>query len=80
MFVMSMNLMNMVFQDYIDKFRMTFIDDILVYSNIYEEHEKYLRFVEAKRETLIFHVFKIKFWLDKVTLFYHSAYIQGEKT
>jgi len=35
----SMDLMNRVFQPYLDKFMVVFIDDILVYSSYFEEHE-----------------------------------------
>ena len=38
-----MDFMNMVFRDYIDKFIMVFIDDILIYSRSKEEHVQYLR-------------------------------------
>jgi hypothetical protein len=38
-----MDLMNRVFQPYLDKFVVIFIDDILVYSKSYEEHEHHLR-------------------------------------
>ncbi|KAL9400778.1 hypothetical protein Peur_004627 [Populus x canadensis] len=38
-----MDLMNQVFQPYLDKFVVVFIDDILVYSKSYEEHEQHLR-------------------------------------
>ena len=40
-----MNLMHKVFQPYLDKFVMVFVDDILVYSKSEEEHEDYLRVV-----------------------------------
>ena len=39
-----MNLMNRVFQPYLDRF-IVFIDDILVYSGSLEEHSEHLRFV-----------------------------------
>jgi hypothetical protein len=38
-----MDLMNQVFKPYLDKFVVVFIDDILVYSNSFEEHEEHLR-------------------------------------
>ena len=37
-----MDLMNIVFYDYLDKFITVFIDDILVYSKTKEEHETHL--------------------------------------
>jgi hypothetical protein len=40
-----MYLMNKVFMEYLDKFVMVFIDDILVYSRSGEEHEEHLRLV-----------------------------------
>jgi hypothetical protein len=40
-----MNLMNSVFMDYLDKFVVVFIDDILVYSQSEEEHADHLRMV-----------------------------------
>jgi hypothetical protein len=43
-----MYLMNKVFMEYLDKFVMVFIDDILVYSRSKEEHEEHLHLVFAK--------------------------------
>jgi hypothetical protein len=40
-----MNLMNSVFMDYLDKFVVVFIDDILIYSQSEEEHASHLRMV-----------------------------------
>ena len=40
-----MDLMNRVFQPYLDRFVIVFIDDILVYLGISEEHSKHLRIV-----------------------------------
>jgi hypothetical protein len=40
-----MYMMNKVFMEYLDKFIMVFIDDILVYSRNEEEHEGHLRLV-----------------------------------
>jgi hypothetical protein len=38
-----MDLMNRVFRPYLDQYMLVFIDDILVYSNFYLEHEQHLR-------------------------------------
>jgi hypothetical protein len=43
--VIFMFLMNGVFRDYLDKFFIVFLDDILVYSKSEEEHEQNLRMV-----------------------------------
>jgi Reverse transcriptase (RNA-dependent DNA polymerase). len=43
-----MNLMNKVFMDYLDKFVVVFIDDILIYSKDEEEHAEHLRLVLEK--------------------------------
>jgi hypothetical protein len=43
-----MYLMNKVFMEYLDKFVMVFIDDILVYSRSEEEHEEHLRLILQK--------------------------------
>jgi hypothetical protein len=40
-----MYLMNKVFMEYLDKFVMVFIDDILIYSGSEEEHAKHLHVV-----------------------------------
>jgi hypothetical protein len=46
-----MDLMNKVFMEYLDKFIIVFINDILVYTKDEEEHEEHLRlvFAEASR-------------------------------
>jgi hypothetical protein len=43
-----MYLMNKVFREYLDKFVMVFIDDILVYSRSEEEHEEHLHLALQK--------------------------------
>jgi hypothetical protein len=43
-----MYLMNNVFMEYLDKFVVVFIDDILIFSKMLEEHEKHLRMVLEK--------------------------------
>jgi hypothetical protein len=43
-----MSMMNKVFMEFLDKFVVVFIDDILVYSKSKEEHEKHLRAILEK--------------------------------
>ena len=43
-----MYLMNKVFMEYLDKFVVIFIDDILVLSKYEEDHEEHLRLVLEK--------------------------------
>jgi hypothetical protein len=43
-----MNLMNKVFMEYLDRFVMVFIDDILIYSKSESDHEEHLRLVLQK--------------------------------
>jgi hypothetical protein len=43
--IVFMCLMNEVFKEYLDKFVIFFLDDILIYSKTEEEHEKHLRMV-----------------------------------
>jgi hypothetical protein len=46
-----MYLMNKVFMEYLDKFVVVFINDILVFSKTEEEHEVHLRLVLEKLRT-----------------------------
>jgi hypothetical protein len=63
-----MYLMTKVFMEYLDKFGVVFIDDILVFSQMEEEHEKHLRLVlEKLRSNKLYAKFsKCEFWLTKV--------------
>jgi hypothetical protein len=40
--------MNKVFMEYLDKFMVVFIDDILIFSKNEEEHDEHLRLVLQK--------------------------------
>jgi hypothetical protein len=53
-----MYLMNKVFMEYLDKFVVVFIDNILIYSKTEEEHEEHLRLVLQKlREHQLYAMF-----------------------
>ena len=66
-------LINKVFMEYLDKFVIVFIDDILVYSKNKEEHEEHLRLVLQKlREHQLYAMFsKCEFWLKEVSFLGH---------
>jgi hypothetical protein len=68
-----MNLMNKVFMEYIDKFVVVFIDDILIYSKNDSDHEEHLRLVLQKlRDNQLYAKFsKCEFWLDEVPFLGH---------
>jgi hypothetical protein len=63
-----MTMMNKVFMEYLDKFVVVFIDDILIYSKDDAEHEKHLCLIMEKlREHKLYAKFsKCEFWLNKV--------------
>jgi hypothetical protein len=66
-------LMNKVFMEYLDKFLMVFIDDILVYSKTEGEHEEHLRLLlEKLRINELYAKFnKCEFWLTHVAILGH---------
>jgi hypothetical protein len=68
-----MYLMNNLFMEYLDKFTVVFIDDILVYSKMEEEHEEYLRLaLEKLRINQLYAKFsKCEFWLTQVAFLGH---------
>jgi hypothetical protein len=68
-----MYLMNKVFMEYLDKFVVVFIDDILLFSKTEEEHEKHKRLVlEKLRSDQLYAKFsKCEFWLTKVACLGH---------
>jgi hypothetical protein len=59
--------------EYLDKFVVVFIDDILVFSKIEEEHEKHLRLLlEKLRSNKLYTKFsRCEFWLTKVAFLGH---------
>ncbi|WVZ48657.1 LOW QUALITY PROTEIN: hypothetical protein U9M48_000078 [Paspalum notatum var. saurae] len=65
--------MNSVFMEYLDKFVVIFIDDILIYSKTEEEHEEHLRLVLQKlREHKLYAKFsKCDFWIEEVKFLGH---------
>jgi hypothetical protein len=63
-----MNLMNSVFMDYLDKFVVVFIDNILIYSQSEEEHVDHLKMVlqRLREHQLYAKLSKCEFWIDEV--------------
>jgi hypothetical protein len=77
--VVFMDLMNRVFRPYLDRSIVVFIDDILVYSSSYIEHEKHLREVlQTLREHRLYAKLNTcEFWLKEVTLLGHVILAEG---
>ena len=74
-----MNLMNRVFQPYLDQFIVVFIDDILLYYKDAQEHEQHLRIVlHIMREKQLFaKLRKCDFWLKEVSFLGHIVFVEG---
>ncbi|KAJ4801596.1 polyprotein [Rhynchospora pubera] len=74
-----MNLMNRVFEEYLDSFVVVFIDDILVYSNSAEEHEHHLRLVlqRLREHQLYAKLSKCEFWLEQISFLGHVISKEG---
>jgi hypothetical protein len=68
-----MNLMNKVFMEYLDRFVVVFIDDILIYSKSDSDHEEHLRLVLQKLQDnqLYAKYSKCEFWIDEVPFLGH---------
>ena len=68
-----MSMMNKVFMEFLDKFVLLFIDDILVYSKNEEEHKEHLHLVfEKLREHQLYAKFsKCEFWSKEVGFLGH---------
>jgi hypothetical protein len=74
-----MYLMNSVFMLELDKFIVVFIDDILIYSKIEEDHADHLRVVlQRRRDHRLYAKFsKCEFWLDSVKFLGHTISSKG---
>jgi hypothetical protein len=74
-----MNLMNNVFMDYLNKFVVVFIDDILIYSQSEEEHANHLRLVlqRLREHRLYAKLSKFEFWIDEVLFLGHIINKEG---
>jgi hypothetical protein len=68
-----MYLTNNGFMEYLDKFIVVFIDDILIYSKTEEEHEEHLRLVlqKLREHQLYAKLSKCDFWLKEVSFLGH---------
>ncbi|KAK1665175.1 hypothetical protein QYE76_053334 [Lolium multiflorum] len=65
--------MNKIFMNFLDKFVIVFIDDILIYSKSEEEHEQHLEIIlETLRQHKLYAKFsKCEFWLKEVGFLGH---------
>ena len=74
-----MDLMNRVFQPYLDQFVVVFVDDILIYSQSEVEHEDHLRIVlQLLRDHQLYAKFsKCEFWLTEVGFLGHVVLASG---
>ena len=74
-----MDLMNRACKPYLDKFVIVFIDDILIYSRIKEEHEQHLRLILEllKNEQLYAKFSKCEFWIREVQFLGHVVNEKG---
>jgi hypothetical protein len=74
-----MNLMNKVFMEYLDRFVVVFIDDILIYSKRESDHEELLRLVLQKlRDNQLYAKYsKCEFWIGEVPFLGHIISNEG---
>ena len=74
-----MDLMNMIFQPYLDQFVIIFIDDILIYSCGKEDNEEHLRVVlQILKENQLYAKFsKCQFWLNSIAFLGHVISAKG---
>nr|GFB74447.1 reverse transcriptase [Tanacetum cinerariifolium] len=74
-----MDLMNRIFHEFLDKFVIVFIDDILMFSKSKEEHEDHLLTVlqTLRQEKLYAKFSKCEFWLSSVAFLGHIVSAEG---
>ena len=74
-----MHMMNKVFMEFLDKFVVVFIDDILIYSKSDEEHKEHLRAVlQRLRDHQLYAKFnKCELWLKQVRFLGHVLSAEG---
>ena len=73
-----MDLMNRIFQPYLDQFVIVFIDDTLIYSGSKEDHEEHRVVLHILRENQLYAKFsKCHFWLDSVAFLGHVISAEG---
>ena len=73
-----MCLMNNIFSQYLDKFVVVFIDDILVYSKIEEEHDEHLQIVlQTLRKHKIYRKFRQMWLLSKRNKIFRACHFLG---
>src|SRR4051812_46265548 len=70
---------NSIFMEYLDKFVVLYLNDILIYSKNKEEHTEHLRLVLMKlRDHRLYAKFsKCEFWLKEVTYLGHVISAKG---
>src|SRR3954467_14733939 len=74
-----MEYMNRIFHEYLDRFVVVFIDDILIYSKSESDHVEHLKLVlqVLKEKKLYAKLSKCEFWLKEVSFLVHVIYGDG---
>ncbi|GMJ07468.1 hypothetical protein HRI_004416000 [Hibiscus trionum] len=74
-----MDMINRVFHEFLDRFVVVFIDDILVYSRTEEEHDEHLRLVlqTLLENQLYAKLSKCEFWIREVVFLGHVISVKG---
>jgi hypothetical protein len=74
-----LDLMNMVFMEYLDKFFIVFINDILVFTKDEREYKEHLRLVLQKLRDHILYakISECEFWMMKVYFLNHVISEEG---